>query len=62
MKRTYTYRIVITTAWWWGWLYVPAVMTLVLMGGTPDWNKVERVAAFALRLRLVLVETGRVEA
>ena len=33
MKHVRIYRIVITTAWWWAWLYVPGIVTMALLGG-----------------------------
>lgn len=55
------YRVHITTAWWWQWLYVPGVVGLAAMGMTPNWEKVQRAAALALRVRLELVDNRALE-
>ena len=62
MRALQTYRIQITTAWWWAWLYVPGVLVLMACGMTPDLDKVGRVAAKAVRARLVLVDNQVLQA
>jgi hypothetical protein len=62
MTAVQTYRIYTTTAWWWTWLYLPAVFALMALGMTPDWTKVERAAVLAVRVRLVLVDSRLFEA
>lgn len=62
MKLDQTYRIRVTFAWWWTWLYVPAVYTLVVFGWEPDLDKLQRAAKLATRVRLVLVDNRVIEA
>lgn len=62
MTVVQTYRIYTTTAWWWAWLYVPGIVTLSALGMAPDWEKVERAALMAVRVRLVLVDSRLFEA
>lgn len=55
MKELVTLRVEVRLAWWWSWLYVPALYVLVAMGGQPDWDKVGRVAARAVKFKLARV-------
>jgi len=59
MKAPQVYRIVVSTAWWFSWCYLPGVMTLQLLGFQPDLEKVRAVATSAIRLRLVRVVVER---
>lgn len=57
------YRLVSYMAWWWGALYVPAILILVsCTGQQPNWEKFWRMAARAHRIRLIEVDLGRLEA
>lgn len=62
MQVRQVYRIQITHAWWWTWLYVPGVVGMTSLGFSPDWVKIQRVAARAIRARLVLVDQRTLEA
>lgn len=56
MKQLQVYRVVVTVAWWWAWVCVPGIITMAMLGATPDWEKVERVLRRATRCRLVRVD------
>ena len=55
-------RVVVHFAWWWTWLYAPAVVFLATLGATPDWDKVGRIAGKAVRIKLVFGDVGVLEA
>lgn len=52
-----TVRVQVYVAWWFTWLYVPGLMTLAALGGTPDWSKVDRMLTRAVRVKLVPVKS-----
>jgi len=43
-------HITFSIAWWWRWLYVPAMRAYVRLGGTPDPAKLELVLNRAIRI------------
>ena len=56
------FRVEVRIAWWWNWVYAPAVVFFAALGATPDWDKVSEIAGKAVRARLVRVDDGVLEA
>ena len=50
-----TAKIEVRTAWWWNWLYLPAVNFLTESGMEPDMAKVSAMAEKAVRIKIVEV-------
>lgn len=53
------YRIEVKFAWWWTWLYLPALyLTVAVTMRPPNW---QRVAAMAIRATIIRIHRNRTE-
>jgi len=59
--RRVAFTIECRTAWWWTYLYVPAVLLMLALGATPNWAVVARDAERAVRIVLKPVRNDQVE-
>lgn len=48
-------RIKIRVAWWFTWLYMPGLYTMVAMGCQPDMKKVGKTIERALTVKIEMI-------
>lgn len=54
-KPAMSVRIKIKVAWWFTWLYMPGLYTMVAMGCQPDMKKVGKTIERALTVKIEMI-------